>query len=114
MQIGDETWSFRTFTEACDLGFGDNTTYELCPPGASDVSECVVPPRLRLGCWDDKPELVDVFRQGDAVWAVAERPHGSTTPRFAAGVMHPQGKEPKVCARRGAPSVGNGGAATAR
>lgn len=92
VQIGDETWSFRTFTESCDLGFGDNTSYELCPPGAADASQCVVPPRLRIGCWDDKPELVDVFQQGDAVWVVAERPHGSTTPRFAAGVMHPKPK----------------------
>lgn len=87
VQIGDQTWSFRTFSESCDLGFGENTSYQLCPPGASDASACVVPPRLRIGCWDDAPRLVDVFTVGDAVWAVAERPHGSTTPRFAAGVM---------------------------
>lgn len=87
VQIGDQTWSFRTFSESCDLGFGENTSYQLCPPGASDASACVVPPRLRIGCWDDAPRLVDVFTVGDAVWAVAERPHGSTIPRFAAGVM---------------------------
>ncbi len=87
VQIGDQTWSFRTFTESCDLGSGDNTSYELCPPGASDVSACIVPPKLHLGCWSDPPRLVDVYTIGDAVWAVAERAHGSTIPRFAAGVM---------------------------
>ena len=87
VQIGQETWSFRTFTESCSISSGVNTSYELCPPGASDVSQCIVPPKLETGCWDDPPRLVGVYSVGDALWAVAERPHGATIPRFAAGVM---------------------------
>ena len=87
VQIGDDTWTWRTFQESCLLGFGENTSFELCPPGSTDQSQCIVPPRLKVGCSSVEPKLVDVFTVGDAVWVVAERENRSTTPRFAGGVI---------------------------
>lgn len=86
VQIGDETWNWRIVEDSCGLGVTTNLSFELCPPGATDAEMCARPTRLSIGCSDVEPRLVDVFELGNAVWVVAERP-GSTTPRFAGGVM---------------------------
>jgi hypothetical protein len=87
VKIGEKDWSFRTFEEPCGLGSGHNVTFELCPAGATDASACIVPPKLTAACWSDEPRLVDLYGIGNAVWAIAERPHGDTLPRFAGGIV---------------------------
>jgi hypothetical protein len=87
VRIGAETWRFDTFDAPCALGIGETPTFQLCPPGAEDAGACLTPPRLDTGCYREAPRLVDVYQIGDAVWAVAERPHDGVVARFAAGLV---------------------------
>ncbi len=88
VRIADEVWRFDTFSAPCALGPGTTTSFQLCPPDADASGACILAPRLTVGCWSEAPRLVDVFRLGSAVWAVAERPHDGVVARFAAGVVH--------------------------
>jgi hypothetical protein len=85
VRIGPDTWSFRPWEAPCEIGFGTHTSFELCPPGASDAAGCIVPTRLTLGCWRETPAIVDVLRMGETTWVVAERAHDGVVARFAAG-----------------------------
>jgi hypothetical protein len=89
VRVGEETWSWQTWSAPCALGIGSNTSFALCPPDGGDES-CLVPPRLDTACWQADPRLVGLYRLRDTLWAVAERPLGDTLPRFAAGVVAPE------------------------
>jgi hypothetical protein len=87
VRIGAETWRCDTFDAPCALGLGSSPTFQLCPPGEEDAGSCLTPPRLDAGCYREAPRLLDVYQLGDAVWAVAERPHDGVVARFAAGLV---------------------------
>jgi len=81
---GELVW--KTWDETCDGSEGKRSQWSLCDESGT---RCVVAPSLRA-CWEEVPELVDLYSAGGFLWVVAQRPLDRGTPRMVSGASWPR------------------------